>query len=528
MSEAVTARLAPGEAAAGAHAAMPRRSANVLTLAAGVYLVSLLPLLVTPVVPTIDFYNHVARYFILSHLDELGYLGESYAPAWKILPNLGLDVLALPVFELLPPLVAAKCIIALIFAVQFSGVLALNKALNGTISTVSVLLAGILLYSYILAWGFANFLLAGGLVFWGLALWFRLRSKPVAAALAGSLFAVLIFFCHGFAFAMYGVTLALLEFGAWLNSRPRRFGALVAGGAAIAVQAIVPAILFRMAPTSDAGRSAGEIIQGHSEPASLVGRIAEVLVHQGFAIVRVADSPSLWLDVLSFVAVGACLILAWRRGLVRVSAAAVPALLVLAVLSVLMPPSLFGVGKIADRVPLLASLLLAASLYQTTAGGWLRGWPEKALAALLLVRLAANAIGYAQYRSDFDDFAAVARLAPAHALIAEASPPPLRERDQDNMRCQMYGPLMVPLHGNPTPLFAIPSQQPMTMKGDLAARYGREVVGKTAVDDPLLSAEPQFDYYLACGYPSIPGERFAVIAERGRFRLLKAREAQAR
>jgi hypothetical protein len=73
--------------------------------------------------------------------------------AWKLLPNLGLDVLALPAFRLLPPLAAAKAIIILIFAVQFGGVLALNRALNGRMSIAAALLAGILLYSYIFIWG---------------------------------------------------------------------------------------------------------------------------------------------------------------------------------------------------------------------------------------------------------------------------------------------------------------------------------------------------------------------------------------
>ena len=96
-----------------------------------IFLVSLIPLLVTPVVPTFDFYNHVGRYFVLSHLSALPYLGQSYVAAWKILPNLGLDVIAMPIFATLPPLIAAKAIVLLIFVAQYGGVLVLNRTVNG-------------------------------------------------------------------------------------------------------------------------------------------------------------------------------------------------------------------------------------------------------------------------------------------------------------------------------------------------------------------------------------------------------------
>src|SRR5690606_12022193 len=68
-----------------------RMESRSIAFCAGIFLLSLLPLLVSPVLPTIDFYNHAARYFILTHLDESGSLQLSYAAAWNVLPNLGLD-----------------------------------------------------------------------------------------------------------------------------------------------------------------------------------------------------------------------------------------------------------------------------------------------------------------------------------------------------------------------------------------------------------------------------------------------------
>src|SRR3546814_6579928 len=80
---------------------------GVLTLGCAVLL--MIPLLATPVLPLIDFYNHIARYYVLSHLDEAR-LAANYASAWALLPNLGLDALATPLLGVMPPLAAARLI----------------------------------------------------------------------------------------------------------------------------------------------------------------------------------------------------------------------------------------------------------------------------------------------------------------------------------------------------------------------------------------------------------------------------------
>src|SRR3546814_2754529 len=86
----------------------------------------------------------------------------------------------------MPPLAAARLIAALILLVQFSGVIFLHRTLHRRADPLpAVLLLG-LLYSYIFNWGFSNFLLGLGLVFWNLGLWFRLRECPVVASAAAS------------------------------------------------------------------------------------------------------------------------------------------------------------------------------------------------------------------------------------------------------------------------------------------------------------------------------------------------------
>lgn len=489
-----------------------------------ILLIALVPLAVTPVVPTIDFYNHVARYYVLGHLDDVPALRDSYSVAWALLPNLGLDIVALPLFRLLPPLIAAKAVLILILSVQFGGVLALNAALNGRVNRVSVLLAAMLLNSYIFTWGFANFLLGFGLSLWALASWVRLRERRLwLASAVGAVLAVVIFLCHGLAFALYGLVVSMLELGRWVRTRPRRVAPLAGAAVAVALQAIVPALLFLNTATVEAGNSLSVVVAGRSSVPRLMDRLVVMAQDQLTAILRVANSPWLILDIVSFATIAGLLFVAVRRGVLRVNPVAIPALVLLGLLCVATPPSLFGVGKISDRIPLVAALLLAAALAPAAR-------PDRraqtllltAVAAIFLVRTAANIIGYVPYGQDFADFLTVARRAPAHAVVGPAIPDALRLRNPDAMRCEMYPPLMVPLHGNPAPLFSNPSQQPIRLRGALARQEAarRENSGAGGDLDPRAAG---YRYYLACGYDAVPRQAYAVLARSGRFMLLERR-----
>lgn len=489
-----------------------------------IFLLSLLPLIVTPIIPTIDFYNHIARYYVLTHIDQYAALRENYAPAWKLLPNLGLDVLAMPVFKLLPPLAAAKTIIIMIFAVQYGGVLALSRALNGRVTLATAFLAAILLYSYIFVWGFANFLLGNGLGFWCLALWLKLRERNLwLASFACSIFAGIIFLCHGFAFALYGIMLAMLEFGRWILSRPRQLSGLVMPTVAVAVQAVVPAILFRMTPTAQAGQSAEAILANHDAPGSLLSRLTEIGLYQLNAIIRVADSTWLTLDAIGLIVMLALGGWALSKGVIRLAHVAVPLVITMVVLCVVTPPSLFGVGKIAERIPLVCAMVIVASL--GIGAGWNRGRASSVLVAglmcIFLMRMGANIIGFQRYNEDYADFVSVLEKAPANVVIGPASPPETRDRITNGRRCEMYPPLVVPLFGHPAPLFANPTQQPLALKGELAELTSRAKLVSTSHDDPLAASQPGFRYYLACDYPTGHIDGFATLARAGRFMLLE-------
>src|SRR3546814_20320074 len=96
-------------------------------------------------------------------------------------------------------------------------------------------------------------------------------SSDLAAASGGAL---AIFFCHGFAFAIYGVLLGALEFGRWLHARERTVGGLGRTAALLAAQAVIPVVLFLRMPTSSAEGQSGSTLDAIRQHAS-GGTLAE-------------------------------------------------------------------------------------------------------------------------------------------------------------------------------------------------------------------------------------------------------------
>ena len=117
---------------------------TVMLLAIVAALACLVPLLLTPVLPFIDYYSHVLRYYVLAHAGAGTPFAANYLPAWALLPNLGLDVLGTAILWVVPPLLAAKLIVAMIILTLFAGVLYLGHRLRVGMTLLTVSLAEIL------------------------------------------------------------------------------------------------------------------------------------------------------------------------------------------------------------------------------------------------------------------------------------------------------------------------------------------------------------------------------------------------
>ena len=445
----------------------------------------MLPLIVTPVLPLIDFYNHVARFYVLSHLT--GSIAQGYEAAWAILPNLGLDLLATPLFTIVEPLLGAKLILATIILTQYFGVLFLYRVLwpRAPLTLPAVLLTG-LLYSYVLNWGFANFLLALGLAFGTAALWLRLRNRLALATIVCSSAALAIFLCHGFAFALYGALVGGLELGRWLTGDRKSVRELVIGCISLAAQALLPTLLFVSTATATAESPNGSMVEKvlrHTAVGSLDERLGREALYRVQTIVRVAESPSARLDYFTFcLSVGAIFVGLYAR-VIEVRWSALPALALFAFLMIVTPPSLFGVGYVSDRIPLTFAMLAVAAIAPRTRDEMLLGTTAKLTTLLALVaalRIAYISIYWSEYGQEFQQVKKVTASVSAGTRVGYVFAGGDDPRGGPTQRCQMYGPLLVPLRGAAVPLFVIPGAQPLRLRGVLEQAATSATSAKTA------------------------------------------------
>lgn len=221
--------------------------ATILTVIA-----CLVPLFVTPVLPLIDFYAHVARYYILGNIVTDPTLSENYVPMWRLLPNLGLDVLGAMVMAVFPPLLGAKLLAALVILAPFFGALSLCRALHGRTTLINVALAGLLSFSFILAWGFANFILGLGIGLWGLGLWISTAGRPRRQLAIGVAVGTMIMLIHGLAFGIWGLMLGCIEIMLIHAAMPSSVYSIIWRLTRLCIVAVLPVTIFLLSKTAEA------------------------------------------------------------------------------------------------------------------------------------------------------------------------------------------------------------------------------------------------------------------------------------
>jgi hypothetical protein len=510
----------------------PAGAGTVVRWPAAVLLLAfaLAPLMVTPVLPLIDFYNHIGRFQVLANLAENPLFAANYAAAWAILPNIGLDLIAVASLKFVPLALLPHVVAVLILAVQFAGVVALNRAITGQAQWPALLLALPLLYSWIFNWGFAGFLLGLGLGLLAAAWWLEQRERPLLRLFIAVPMALAIFFCHALAFGLFGILIASLELGHWWLQRPRRLVPLALALGQCGLLAVVPALLFLASRTATAAggiSNADESLKRLQAQGQLLNRLGELAKQRLETIVRVAEGPSYPADALWMALLAALLAWAFRRRALQLAPLAVVPALAGALLVLVMPPALFGSGYVSDRIPLFLALVLVAGL---------RPGPQRlrllmpALAGLVGIRLLLVAVQWHGTAADLADFDAVAARLPPGQLVAGLPVQATPHEDMPN-RCEMYPPLLLVRHGHVTPLFAIRTAQPLVLRGPLEAarqKLKSRPPGPKSYQHPeqvvAAYARAGYPYMLLCRVAAdqpLPETPYKVISEAGRFRLLR-------
>jgi hypothetical protein len=176
-------------------------------------LVLAIPLFWPHLPPLIDLLGHIGRYHVQIEPDN-PYVTRFFSVEWRVLPNLGVDLLVMLLAPLLGLEPAVKLIVMLIPVLTGAGFLLVAREVHGRIPPTA-LFALPLAYAWPFQMGFANYCLSMALAMLAFALWIRLgrRGKTI---LRGWLFLALgpvLWIAH-----LYGwCALGLLVFGFELN-----------------------------------------------------------------------------------------------------------------------------------------------------------------------------------------------------------------------------------------------------------------------------------------------------------------------
>ncbi|UZE47299.1 hypothetical protein ONR75_20345 [Rhodopseudomonas sp. P2A-2r] len=179
--------------------------------AAALAIVLAVPFFLVDVPPVQDYPNHLARYFVLAHPDDPT-LSQMYAPAWRILPNLAMDVLGAALLHVTSVHAGGRMLLALSLFAPVIGVVVYSRAAFGRF-LYWPLASGVIAYNGIFHLGFMNFLLSLGLALVAAAAWLvlRRRGSVVMAAIVGAISAIVIFFSHIFGVVLFALMLASIE-----------------------------------------------------------------------------------------------------------------------------------------------------------------------------------------------------------------------------------------------------------------------------------------------------------------------------
>ncbi len=513
---------------------MPRSPVQTGILFAALFLIGLVPLFATPVIPSIDFYNHVARFYVLSHVGSSAALAQYYQTHWSLLPDIGLDLIGTPLLIFFSPLVAGHIISVGIFAVLFGGVLYLNSVLTGQKSPLIAALLLPLFYSYIMNWGFTNFLLGLGFAFWAAGWWISHRDRPHVAVPVSSLFAVAIFFTHGLAFGLYGILVAFLEMGLFLSAPNRKMRDLVRSLSLVAIQAIFP-ILFFIYWIANGGHDVGPsaaALAAHGVVPPSPGGLGDRILRRLIPILRVEEGPAYWFDIATFVLQAIAILYLLGRGRIAIIRPAWPLLVAAAATVAIGVPVLFGVGYITDRMPLFAALCLL-SVLRIAPGEWTAGTRVASgfIVAIVFVRLLAVAIDWSGYGQFYREYRSLAEMIPRGSMTVGV-PVANFYHETDVPRCEMFGHLLVAQDEQGAPLFGQKNQHPMLLAGRLKsavqfldARFAPDRIGNYA-GYMTAAASVGFNYILVCNAHLLaqpfPSE-IILVAKTPHFALLRSK-----
>ena len=172
----------------------------------GIGLVTILPLLLVDFPPLVDLYGHLGRYAVQTELDTRPALQPFYSYEWRLIGNLGADIL----IEVLHPVLglepSVRVVVILTQLLGAAGLLLISREVHGRVSPFAVM-AIPLLYGYPFNYGFLNYALSMALAMLAFVVWLRLHraERDLAARLWLGVAGATIWVAHTYGWAFLGL-----------------------------------------------------------------------------------------------------------------------------------------------------------------------------------------------------------------------------------------------------------------------------------------------------------------------------------
>lgn len=169
-------------------------------------LASMIPLLYPPIPPLVDLFGHMGRYRVELDLTNSPDLQRYFGFDWKLIGNLGVDLLVYPLGKLIGLEPAVKLIVLAIPPLTVAGMLWVAREVHHRLPP-TVLFALPFAYGQPFLFGFLNFSLSMALAFLAFGLWLRL-GRLEKLGLRATLFvpiSILVWVTHAFGWGMLGL-----------------------------------------------------------------------------------------------------------------------------------------------------------------------------------------------------------------------------------------------------------------------------------------------------------------------------------
>lgn len=351
-----------------------------------------------------DYPNHLARVYIQSHLDSEPALAANYGLEWFLVPDLALDLFAVPLAPLLSPYAIGALFNGLMLALIFSAGVALCRRRGGALAVWPLLLVAVL-FNEALRWGFVNFLFACGMALWIVYFWLESDHwRPSRRLLAFSLAQLGLFFAHLLGFMLCGYLILVLEGVRFWQAKgvplQRRCWTVVLS----MLQFAVPLALL------------GYVLLGQSgvgDDRTLLGSLGAK------AIAFLSPTSALAPPAGPLVLLG-LLLLAYgvlRHRIAEIDRRLLPLALAMAALCIVMPSMVLGIWGLDFRYPFVALLLLLAAVRFRDQPRW-AGAVKGAVVTLAAVAMVGAAVQFAETdRKQQELRRALTLAAPGGALL---------------------------------------------------------------------------------------------------------------